>query len=425
MAPMSSSRESAGSPRWPASGSGDPGTRNGPTGGPPSTPPPNHASHPPAGTSPADASARIGRQPPADTPSLAFEPGDEDGWHRLARGYRLAGLLLSAHRMGLLRLLADGTPRDIARIAQQLLADPRLLLSICRALRATGLLVDSTEGWTLSPAGMRLATDHAASLELDALSEDYRRWGELERHARILWRDGQTEPTTHGDADVGHNEQAARRYARRLSNRRRLQAQRLLDHVEPTRPVTVLDAWGGDGYVARQICTTWRQATCTVVEIPTMAAIAREACAGHPRIAVLGGDLLRDDPGAVLGGAAVDVVVVSHVLQSLTEARRRELSAQIARVLAPGGCLLSSEFVLRWNDRDSLDVLLWTVARTSANWQGDPLRATEQDMLLRGSGLAAVASWWVTQSTRAVLGVKPAAGVEPALRVRPPDDRPS
>lgn len=35
---------------------------------------------------------------------------------------------------------------------------------------------------------------------------------------------------------------------------------------------------------------------------------------------------------------------------------------------------------------------------------------------MRGSGLAAVASWWVTQSTRAVLGVRP-AGVEPALEL--------
>lgn len=149
-----------------------------------------------------------------------------------------------------------------------------------------------------------------------------------------------------------------------------------------------------------------------------MAGVAREACAGHPRIAVVAGDLLRGDPGSALAGEMVDVVVASHVLQSLSRSRRRELSAQVAHVLRPGGCLLSSEFVLRRNDRDSVDVLLWAVARSSANWQGDALDASEQDMLVRGGGLAAVASWWVTQSTRAVLGVKPAAGVEPALRVR-------
>ncbi|HSJ46113.1 MAG TPA: methyltransferase [Euzebyales bacterium] len=288
---------------------------------------------------------------------------------------------------------------------------------MCRALRATGLLEWADQGWLLSPAGARLASDRAAALELDAMAEDYRRWGELDRHARSLWRDGRIEPETHGDADVDHGELAARRYARRMSNRRRLQARRLIGHIEPTRPVTVLDAWGGDGYMAREVSAMWPQATCTVLEIPTVARTAREACAGHPRIAVVAGDLLRGDPAAALGGATVDVIL-SHVLQSLTDPRRRELSTQVARVLAPGGCLLSNEYVLRWDDRDSLDVLLWCVARTSANWQGDALRASQQDLLLRSNGLAAVASWWVNQSTRAVLGVKPGAGIEPALRVR-------
>ena len=353
------------------------------------------------------------------TPPLAFEPGDEDEWHRLSRGYRLAGLLISAHRMGLLRVLSTGGSYTSDELATQLLADPKLLVDICRALRAAGLLLVDDDGWRLSEAGARLAGDHAASLELDAMADDYRRWGELDRHARELRQEGRTEPPVHGERDVSRGQQAARRYTRRMSNRRRLQAQRLVGRVQPTRPVTVLDAWGGDGYVAREVCATWPESTCTVLEVPAAAEIAREACAGYPRIGIVSGELLRDDPGAVLGGERVDVVILSHVLQSLPEHRRRELSAQVARLLAPGGCVLSSEFVLRWDDRDSLNVLLWAVGRTAANWRTEPLRATEQDLLLRGSGLAAVGSWWVTQSTRAVLGVRTAAGIDPALRLLP------
>jgi SAM-dependent methyltransferase len=349
---------------------------------------------------------------------LAFEPTDEDGWHRLARGYRLAGLLLSAHRMGLLRTLADRGPLTIETLAHELLTDVRLLTVICRALRAAGLL-GTTDGnrWRLSPAGERLATDVGATLELDAMAEDYRRWGELDRFARAMPDAHRAESTTYAEADLAYDEQAVRRYARRMANRRRQEAERLLSRVMPTRPLTVLDAWGGDGYVAREMCSRWPQITCTVLEIPTMARVTREACAGQPRVAVITGDLVRDDPTALLGGETVDVVVVSHVLQSLSEQRRRELAAQVTHVLAPGGCLLSSEFVLRWDDRDSLDVLLWAVGRTAERWQGEPLRATEQDMLLRGGGLAAVDSWWVTETTRAVLGVKPAAGIEPALHI--------
>ena len=353
---------------------------------------------------------------------LAFEPSDEDHWHRLARGYRLAGLLFGAHRLGLLRALIDEGPRPIDELATDLYADPRLLLTICRALHAAGLLAYSDGRWDLTSAGARLASDPVASLELDALAEDYERWGQLDRRARDLLNEDDAGSSPLDDAEIARDTHAAQRYARRMSNRRKQQAGTLLDRVTPTRPLTILDAWGGDGYLARQICERWPSATCTVLEIPTMAAVASEACAGYPRIAVTTGDLRTADPGAVLAGAKVDVVVVSHVLQSLDEQRRRELAVQAARLLASGGCLLSVEYVLRWDDRDSLDVLLWTVERTSANWQGDALHEREQDLLLRGSGLAAVASWWVTESTRAVLGVRTAAGVEPALRMRPPSN---
>lgn len=248
------------------------------------------------------------------------------------------------------------------------------------------------------------------------MADDYRGWGQLDRHARALWRDGHTEPDTPGAAEVGGSE-AVRRDARHVGDRRRHQAHRLIGHVAQTRPVTVVDAWGGDGYVAREICTAWPTATCTVLAIPPVTRTARAACAGHPRIAVVACDLQTGDPGEALGRAQVDVVVLSHVLEKLRRQRRRELSAQVARVLAPGGCLLSSEFVRPRNDRDSLDVALRTVARAAANAGGGTLSEFEQDMLVRGSGLAAVASWWVARSTRAVLGVKPATGVEPALRI--------
>lgn len=322
--------------------------------------------------------------------------------------------------MGLLRTLARRGPRTVEQLSHELIADARLMAVICRALRAAGLLLAAPgDRWELTAAGQRLATDTGATLELDAMAEDYRRWGELDRYARTLRGERHEEPRTYDDAAIAHDEQAARRYARRLTNRRRHQVDRLLARVVPTRPLVILDAWGGDGYLAREMCTRWPQITCTVLEIPTMARIAREACAGYPRIAVITGDLVHDDPGVLLAGETVDVVVISHVLQSLSERRRRELATQVTRVLSPGGCLLSSEFVLRWNDQDSLDVLLWAVGRTSANWQGEPLQAAGQDLLVRASGLAAVDAWWVTETTRAVLGVKTAAGSHPALRVLP------
>ena len=121
-----------------------------------------------------DAPVARDMMPPGDDPRspdggralLAFEPDDEEEWHRLARGYRLAGLLLSAHRMGLLREMAGGGTHRVDDLAQSLMADRKLLVDVCRALWATGLLVEHDDGWRLSAAGARLANDHAAALEL-------------------------------------------------------------------------------------------------------------------------------------------------------------------------------------------------------------------------------------------------------------------
>ena len=191
--------------------------------------------------------------------ALAFESSDEDSWHRLARGYRLAGLLIAAHRMGLLRALGGHVQMSVNELSAELLADAHLLAVICRALRAAGLLEKDGAGWRLTPAGERLVGDPAASLELDQMAADYQLWGQLDLHARVLYEDGTDIEPVYDDAEVASNQQAPRPYARRMTNPRAQQIERLLDHVEPTRPLTVLAAWGGDGYGAREMSDRWPQ----------------------------------------------------------------------------------------------------------------------------------------------------------------------
>ncbi len=58
-------------------------------------------------------------------------------------------------------------------------------------------------------------------------------------------------------------------------------------------------------------------------------------------------------------------------------------------------------------------------AEVAADQPGPPLTAVEQDLLLRAAGLAASAAWEPAAGTRAVLGVHPDAGIEPALRYTP------
>ena len=355
---------------------------------------------------------------PVDEP-LAFRPDDEGAWHRLARGYRLAGLLLSSHRMGLLAQLRT-KPGSLDDLAHDLAVDRALLEQMLRALECAGLLERTDAQWLLSEAGQRLIGDPAATAELDSLVRDYRRWGALDEHARM------PSVEEHADAETDHDDRSiadvdsARQYALRLSARHRAQAVMLVEHVEPTRPIRLMDVGGADGFIARVVCERWPEAECVVLEEPAMAEVARKACADHDRISVIEGDFLGEGgrlPSDPLPCEA-DVVVLSHVLQGRPKARQRELTARAAGALAPGGCVLSCESVLRSDQRGPLDTILWAVGQTALRREGHMLTTIEQDILLRASGLAASAAWWVSAATRAVMGVRTDAGVRPALRVR-------
>ena len=356
--------------------------------------------------------------PPVDE-ALAFGPDDEGAWQRLARGYRLAGLLLSSHRLGLLQRLEQGQA-SLNALATDLRADPGLVEQMCRALNTAGLLRSSDAGWRLSDAGRRLLEDPAAAAELDSLERDYRRWGALDERARA------PAPDTVDLDDVDHTHttvDTARKFALRLAARHRGHARAMIERVEPTRPLRVMDVGGADGFLAREVCARWPDAQCVVLEEASMAEVARRACADEPRITVIQGDFLGEGnrlPTDALPGDA-DVVVLSHVLQGRPERRQRDLTCRAAAALTPGGCVLSCESVLRSDKRGPLDTILWAVGQAALRREGHVLTTVEQDMLLRAAGLAASAAWWVSEATRAVLGVRTEAGVEPALRERTTD----
>lgn len=351
--------------------------------------------------------------PAVDEP-LAFRPDDEAAWQRLARGYRLAGLLLSAHRLGLLRHLTDRTA-TAGQLAADLDADEGVVEQMCRALAVAGVLQGTEQGWSLSEAGAALATDPAATAELDSLERDYRRWGSLDERARTPVYDPDSADPDRTRPDVD----SARQYALRLAARHRGHAVRLLSRIEPTRPLRVMDVGGADGFFAKAVCERWPDATCIVLEDPSMAQVAQRSCENEDRIQVIAGDFLGEDarlPTDPLPGE-VDVVVLSHVLQGRPQNRQRDLTARAAAALNPGGCVLSCESVLRSDKHGPLDTVLWALGQAALRRQGHMLTTVEQDMLLRAPGLAATAAWWVSDSTRALVGVRTAAGVEPAVRV--------
>ena len=122
-------------------------------------------------------------------------------------------------------------------------------------------------------------------------------------------------------------------------------------------------------------------------------------------------------PPTTLPGDA-DVVVLSHVLQGRPEERQRDLTCpRRRRADAPAAaCCRVSRCCgrtsgARWTRSCGRSV------RRRCGADGHMLTTVDQDVLLRAGGLAASAAWWVSDSTRAVLGVRTDAGVKPALRM--------
>ena len=109
--------------------------------------------------------------------------------------------------------------------------------------------------------------------------------------------------------------------------------------------------------------------------------------------------------------------MLSHVLGGLPTSAQRALCGRAVQALGPGGCVLTCESVLRSDKRGPLDVVLWAVGEAARAHEGHLLTTVEQDLLLRAAGLAASSAWWVSDNSRAVLGVRTDAGAQPALEV--------
>lgn len=335
----------------------------------------------------------------------------EQDWRQLTRGYRLAGLVTGAHRLGLLRRLAERGSASTATLADDLVAAADVVEWLCRGLAGAGLVDALPSAWRLSPQGAALAASPGAAAELDAIADDYDRFGRLDACARRLAA-GERPPAPEPDSTG-----AARRAALREAVRHAEEHEALLARLWPRRPVRVLDVGGADGAFSRRLVRRWPEAEAVVVEQPAMAAVAQQACRGWDRVSVRAGDYLDGaEPDPLPSGA--DVVVLNHVLQGLPTSDQRRLVCRAGRALTPGGCIVSTELALSVDGGGPLEVVLWALGQAARGSLGGVLTEREQETLLRAAGLAAVGAWQVLDTSHAVLGVRPDAGAVAALGLR-------
>jgi SAM-dependent methyltransferase len=123
---------------------------------------------------------------------------------------------------------------------------------------------------------------------------------------------------------------------------RRTEGEATLLEELPVATRRVLDLGTGDGRLLALVLTARPDATGVALDFsPTMLEKARAHFAGDGRVRVVANDL--DCPLPDLG--TFDAVVSSAAIHHLTHERKRELYAEVWRVLGPGGVFANLEHV--------------------------------------------------------------------------------
>jgi SAM-dependent methyltransferase len=264
--------------------------------------------------------------PPSPAPLLA-----------LSTAHWGAQALLTANRIGLFALLADG-PLHAAAIAERLGTEPRgtqLLLNACVGL---GLLSADAAGLRLSTLAQTYLVPGVSGFLGDAFryNDDlYAAWGRL----------GDTltsgRPAVSAGSYTGADAAQTRHFVYGMHNRALGIGRALVELVDLSGRNRLLDVGGGPGTYSALFAKRYPELTATVLDLPGVAEIGAEIVAdmGVPeRVCHQAGDYTSTPyPGGQ------DVVLISGVFHRETEAGCRDLIARAQDALVPGGLLVISD----------------------------------------------------------------------------------
>ncbi len=268
------------------------------------------------------------------------EPGggvDPAPLMRLSTAYWEAQTFLTANRMGLFALLADGPKRaeDIANSLRTHVRPTRLLLNACVAL---GLL--ETEGARYSNSALSatyLLPGKPSYLGNAFRYSDnlYETWGRLERALR------EGGPPMAPEQYLGRDPVRTRHFVYGMHDRAQGIGRALVALVDLEGRRRMLDVGGGPGTYSILFCRRYPELRARVLDLPEVTAIAEEIIAdmgAGERVSTLAGDY-RSTPFP----PGNDVVLISGVFHRETEATCRDLIARARQCLDAGGTLIVSD----------------------------------------------------------------------------------
>ena len=255
----------------------------------------------------------------------------------LSTAYWGAQTLLTANRIGLFEFLGESA-YGLDEVAQGLGTDRRATRLLVNACIGLGLVTRVDDQYQNSPQSQAFLCPGKPGFLGNALrySDDlYPVWTSLEQ----TLKSGQPALPT---ADyTGDDEERTRHFVHGMHNRALGIGRLLVRLVDLADRASMIDVGGGPGTYSCLFARAYPRLKARVLDLPGVVRVADEIIAemGLPeRVTAAGFDYLQDEfPGPV------DVVLISGVFHRESEATCRQLIAQAADSLVPGGVLIISD----------------------------------------------------------------------------------
>ena len=273
----------------------------------------------------------------AADPDKAMPPPDPSGIMALSTAYWGSQTLITANRLGIFDLLADGA-KSAAEIAGELGLDARMTGLFLNALAGLGLLEKAGETYANSRASqvfLNSASPASMQNSLRFMDDLYATWGDLERSLRS------GEPAKTAESYLGGDETQTRHFVYSMHDRALAIGRGLVEVVDPGERRRLLDVGGGPGTFSALLTERHPGLSADVLELEGVAKVAEQILAetgAAERVRMIRGDYHTSD-----FGSAYDMVLMSGMFHRETPANCRRLLAKAADCLEPGGLLVVSD----------------------------------------------------------------------------------